>query len=193
MSAAGPGIVSIRSMRASMSLRAYLRDATQAEQVQLDAAISTLDLSNPRDYTRFLLIHHSALSELRRDCRPSDCHDLDEMQRCLDADLARCREDWTSAEEPKRRSVCNELHRSAGYPLGAAYVWRGSRLGPALLKRRTGAASPSAYLSYRPNLSWATFLEGLDRYRSARHQIGCDEVINAAKEAFGSFIRIYRV
>jgi heme oxygenase len=185
---AGASDVSTQVGRSLPGLRERLRDATAVAHRELDAQLSSFDLTVLSGYRRFLQASAGALLPLE--------HAL------VDAGVARMFPDW--AERARSAAIAFDLERlgrsahaavsvaplTPSGMLGTMYVLEGSRLGAKfLLKAVADAADPrigeaTAYLSHGTGQRlWQSFLSRL------QDEEGCDEdeAIEAACAAFAAF------
>lgn len=185
---AGASDVSIQVGRSFSGLRERLRDATATAHRELDAQLSSFDLTVFSGYCRFLQASAGALLPLEA--------------ALVDAGVARLFPDWP--ERARSAAIVADLerlgrdaHATVSVPsmtpsgvLGTIYVLEGSRLGAKfLLKTVADAADPrigeaTAYLSHgtgkRLWQSFLTMLQGEDICDE-------DEAIEAAQLAFAAF------
>ncbi|MBR0975196.1 MULTISPECIES: biliverdin-producing heme oxygenase [Bradyrhizobium] len=185
---AGASDVSTQVGRSFPGLRERLRDETAAAHRELDAQLSSFDLTVFSGYRRFLQASAGALLPLEAA--------LDE------AGVARMFPDWP--ERVRRAAIAADLGRlgsavqsTVSVPpltrsgvLGTMYVLEGSRLGAKfLLKTVADAGDPrigeaTAYLNHGAGKRlWQSFLARL------ASEVACDqeEVIEAARIAFAAF------
>lgn len=185
---AGVSNVSIQVNRSFPGLRERLRDATADAHRELDARLSSLDLTVMAGYRRFLQASAGALLPLEAALEQ--------------ADASRMFPDWP--ERSRRAAIAADLgllgsaaHSTVLVPpltpggvLGTMYVLEGSRLGAKyLLKQVADADDPrineaTSYLGHGAGKRlWQSFLSKL------RGEEACDEdeVIRAARAAFAAF------
>jgi heme oxygenase len=187
---AGALDVSTQVGRNLSGLRERLRDATSAAHRELDAQLSSFDLTVLSGYRRFLQASAGALLPLEAALVEAGVSRMfpDWPQRArsaaIAADLGRL-----GATIPRSVSV-PRLTRSG--VLGTMYVLEGSRLGAKfLLKTVADAADPdlldaTAYLSHGLGLRlWQSFLRKL----AGEEACDEDEAIEAACAAFAAFER----
>lgn len=171
-------------------LRERLRDATAAAHRELDAQLSSFDLTVLAGYRRFLQASAGALLPLEAalvEARVADLFpDWPERTRsaAITADLGRL-------GSAVQSTVSVPPLTSSGM-LGAMYVLEGSRLGAKFLLRELAEATDpriaqaTSYLSHGAGKRlWQSFLSRLESEES------CDEVeaIAAARIAFAAFER----
>jgi heme oxygenase len=187
---AGASDVSIQVGRSFPGLRERLRDATAAAHRELDAQLSSFDLTVLSGYRRFLQASAGALLPLEA--------------ALVDAGVARMFPDWL--ERSRGAAIAADLGQlgSAAQPtvsvppltrsgmLGTLYVLEGSRLGAKfLLKMVADAGDPrigeaTAYLSHGAGQRlWQSFLAKLASEQACDE----DEAIEAACAAFAAFER----
>ena len=184
---AGVSDVSTQVDRSFPGLRERLRDATAAAHRELDAQLSSFDLTVLTGYRRFLQASAGALLPLEAALVAAGVTDIfpdwPERSRsaAITADLGRLR-----SAAPSPVSV---LPLTPGGLLGTMYVLEGSRLGAKfLLKEVAEAADPrisaaTLYLRHGTGKRlWQSFLAKLESE-------ACDEVevIAAARMAFAAF------
>jgi heme oxygenase len=164
-----------------LTLHQILRDATRADHVSLDHALSEFDLRDPGGYGRFLNMHHAALRSLEGLWRADDREDFAALLRCVQADLA-------ALGAPLDEQL--KTPAAAPAPLsgwGIGYVVRGSRLGSRVLRKRVPARFAASYLDFAPALAWPDFLQRLEAQADALTPHDRDAVIGGAKTAFAVF------
>lgn len=185
---AGVSDVSTQVNRSLPGLRDRLRDATATAHRELDAQLSSFDLSVVAGYRRFLRASAGALLPLEAALET--------------AGVARMFPDWP--ERSRSAAIAADLGRlgSAAQPpvlvppltsgglLGTMYVLEGSRLGAKfLLKEVADAADPrireaTLYLSHGAGKRlWQSFLPKLHSEEVSDE----DELIEAARAAFAAF------
>ncbi|MBR0926409.1 biliverdin-producing heme oxygenase [Bradyrhizobium diazoefficiens] len=184
---AGVSDVSTQVDRSFPGLRERLRDATAAAHRELDAQLSSFDLTVLTGYRRFLQASAGALLPLEAALVVAGVTDIfpDWPERArsaaIAADLGRL-----GSAAPSPVSV---LPLTPGGLLGTMYVLEGSRLGAKfLLKEVAEAADPrisaaTLYLRHGAGQRlWQSFLAKLESE-------ACDEVevIAAARMAFAAF------
>jgi len=184
---AGVSDVSTQVDRSFPGLRERLRDATAAAHRELDAQLSSFDLTVLTGYRRFLQASAGALLPLEAALVAAGVTDIfpDWPERArsaaIAADLGRL-----GSAAPSPVSV---LPLTPGGLLGTMYVLEGSRLGAKfLLKEVAEAADPrisaaTLYLRHGAGQRlWQSFLAKLESE-------ACDEVevIAAARMAFAAF------
>lgn len=168
--------------------RERLRDATAAAHRELDAQLSSFDLTDFSGYRRFLEASAGALLPLEA--------------ALVEAGVARTFPDWP--ERARSHAVAKDLERlgrdaqaivsvlplTPSGVLGTMYVLEGSRLGAKfLLKTVADSADPrvvaaTAYLSHGTGKRlWQSFLSRLQSEESCDE----DEAIEAAQAAFAAF------
>ena len=167
-----------------VALHRTLRAETRGDHSSIDQMISRLDLSRPDDYGLFLNLHFCALQELRAEWRHEDIEDFRVMTRCLQNDL-RVLGKAVALPRPTTRSALTAHNR-----LGVAYVIRGSRLGASVLRCQVPSRLAASYLDFRPTLSWAQFVQQLDRSCDAVDSTATDEVIHGARLTFQVFSQL---
>ena len=171
-------------------LRERLRDATAAAHRELDAQLSSFDLTALAGYRRFLQASAGALLPLEA--------------ALVEAGVVRLFPDWP--ERSRSAAIAADLgrlgsaaHSTVSVPpltpsgvLGTMYVLEGSRLGAKfLLRELADAADPritqaTSYLNHGAGKRlWQSFLSTLQREES------CDELeaVAAARAAFAAFER----
>ena len=172
---------------APISRRARLRQATHEQHAELDALVSSLDLTKRSDYERYLF----ALAQ-----------GVIGFERALEAaDVERHLPDW--AQRRRRFALAMDLHAlglsacpaeipgslSPAAMFGVLYVLEGSRLGSQLLLSRVSGSKDEAVLGARHFLRmndaklWSSFLRTLEAYEP----LGQDEMVLAARGAFEVF------
>jgi heme oxygenase len=169
-------------LRRSNDLRDQVRESTRAQHTRIDTLLSRLDLAVSDDYVRFLKIHAEAFRQLGGRLRSDDRADAEALYSCLQKDLG------FYAVRPLRGPVVSG-EDPLGRQLGFAYVIRGSRLGAKILVQRVAAGAPCSYLSYRPGVTWTSFLAVLDSFSLNQPAEANELVVEGAKEAFGIFLR----
>jgi len=158
-----------------------LRAETRGDHMMIDQMILRLDLARREDYGLFLNIHHSALLDLKSEWRPEDWEDFQAMSRNLQNDLHVL--GMTAAtHRPTARPAL-----TVGNRLGVAYVIRGSRLGASVLRQRVPSRFAASYLDFTPTLSWAHFLQQLERPSKQAESEESLEVIRGARITFELF------
>ncbi|KYG98242.1 heme oxygenase [Bradyrhizobium sp. DOA1] len=186
----GASDVSTRVGRSFPGLRERLRDTTAAAHRELDAQLSSFDLTVVAGYRRFLQASAGALLPLEA--------------ALVEAGVASMFPDWP--ERSRSAAIAADLGRlgSAAQPtvsvppltpggmLGTMYVLEGSRLGAKfLLKEVADAADPriteaTSYLSHGAGKRlWQSLLSKLQSEEVSDE----DEVIEAARAAFAAFER----
>lgn len=171
-----PGTAGLKPQGFSQRLRIETRD----EHERVDAAFGSFDLADPADYGAFLLAHARVLPGLEQTLRPGELlphwHPRADSLR---ADLAALA---LAAPEP----LPIDLPSTTGARWGAVYVLEGSRLGGAVLARRTGAGLPRAYLlsGHAPG-GWQDVTRRLDEL-SPRDR---PDALMGARAAFALFAR----
>lgn len=187
---AGASDVSIQVGRSFSGLRERLRDATAASHRELDAQLSSFDLTVFSGYRRFLQASAGALLPLEA--------------ALVDAGVANMFPDWP--ERARSAAIAADLERLGGEAhasvsvspmtpsgvLGTMYVLEGSRLGAKfLLKTVADAADPriaeaTAYLGHGTGKRlWQSFLSRLQSEETCDE----DEAIESAQLAFAAFER----
>ncbi|MDE5463479.1 biliverdin-producing heme oxygenase [Bradyrhizobium sp. CSS354] len=185
---AGVSDVTTQVGRSFPGLRERLRDATAAAHRELDAQLSSFDLSVFSGYRRFLQASAGALLPLEA--------------ALMDADVGKMFPDWP--ERARSAAIADDLGRLGGAAqstvtvlpltrsgvLGTMYVLEGSRLGAKfLLKTVADAGDPriseaTAYLSHGVGKRlWQSFLVKL----ASEEACDEDEAIDAARIAFAAF------
>ncbi|MBR0993581.1 biliverdin-producing heme oxygenase [Bradyrhizobium japonicum] len=185
---AGAMDVSTQVGRSLPGLRERLRDATSAAHRELDAQMSSFDLTVFSGYRRFLQASAGALLPLEA--------------ALVEAGVARIFPDWP--ERTRSQAIAMDLEwldrdaqstvsvapMTPSGVLGTMYVLEGSRLGAKfLLKTVADSADPrvagaTAYLSHGTGKRlWQSFLSRLQGEESCDE----DEVIEAAQAAFAAF------
>jgi heme oxygenase len=166
-------------------LHRLLRAATRSDHMMIDRMILRFDLTRREDYGLFLNIHYSTLRDLRAGWRGEDHHDFLAMAHCLQDDLHALGIAATKLH-PMTRAPLTVSNR-----LGVAYVIRGSRLDAIVLRRRVPPQFAASYLDFTPALSWAQFLQQLERRVS--EDPDCDEsrqIISGARCALAKFASV---
>lgn len=158
-----------------------LRAETRADHMMIDQMILRLDLAQREDYGLFLNIHHSALQDLKSEWRCEDSDDFRAMSRNLQNDL----QVLGITATPHRPTLRPAL--TLGNRLGVAYVIRGSRLGANVLRKRVPPRFVTSYLDFTPTLSWAHFLQQLERPPEDAESEVSLEVIRGAQITFELF------
>jgi len=185
---AGASDVSTQVGRSFPGLRERLRDATAAAHRELDAQLSSFDLTVFSGYRRFLQASAGALLPLEATLVAAGVATMfpDWPERARSAAIAADLERLGSAAEPT--VSVPPLTRSG--VLGTMYVLEGSRLGAKfLLKAVADAADPrigeaTGYLSHGAGKRlWQSFLSKLQSEEACDE----DEVIEAAHVAFAAF------
>lgn len=185
---AGASDVSTHVGRSFPGLRERLRDATAVAHRDLDAQLTSFDLTTVSGYRRFLQASAGALLPLEA--------------ALVEAGVARMFPDWP--ERSRSAAIAADLGRldsavqsTVSVPpltrsgvLGTMYVLEGSRLGAKfLLKTVADAADPrigeaTAYLGHGAGRRlWQSFLAKLE----AEQACEADEAIEAAGAAFAAF------
>ncbi|MBW7971713.1 biliverdin-producing heme oxygenase [Bradyrhizobium sp. BR 10289] len=185
---AGALDVSIHVGHSLSGLRERLRDATSAAHRELDAQLSSFDLTVLSGYRRFLQASAGALLPLEA--------------ALVEAGVANMFPDWP--ERARSRAIASDLEKlgrdayaavtvpplTPGGMMGTMYVLEGSRLGAKfLLKTVAGAADPriseaTAYLRHGSGKRlWQSFLAKL----ASEEACDEDEAIAAARRAFVAF------
>jgi heme oxygenase len=163
-------------------LHRSLRAATRADRMIIDRMALRLDLARREDYGLFLNVHYSTFRDLAATWRDEDRADFLNMADCLQADLHAL--GFSAAVfRPKPPQTM-----TAGARFGIAYAIRGSRSDAMGLRHRVSPRFGASYLDFSPALSWARFLEQLERHVakvSERDETG--QVISGAKSAMASF------
>ncbi|HXH43875.1 MAG TPA: biliverdin-producing heme oxygenase [Bradyrhizobium sp.] len=169
-------------------LREQLRDATSAAHRELDAQMSSFDLTDFFGYRRFLEASAGALLPLEA--------------ALVEAGVAKTFPDWP--ERARSHAVAKDLERlgrdaqatvsvlplTPSGVLGTMYVLEGSRLGAKFLLKTVAdsadarVAAATAYLSHGTGKRfWQSFLSRLQSEKSCDE----DEAIEAAQAAFAAF------
>ena len=169
-------------------LRERLRDATSAAHRELDAQLSSFDLTTFSGYRRFLQASAGALLPLEVALAEAGVAKLfpDWPERArgaaIAADLDRL--------DGEARAIVSVLPLTPSGVLGTMYVLEGSRLGAKLLlKTVADAADPrvsvaTAYLGHGAGKRlWQSFLARLASEQACDE----DEAIAAARSAFAAF------
>ena len=185
---AGALDVSTHVDRSLVGLRERLRDATSAAHRELDAQLSSFDLTTFSGYRRFLQASAGALLPLEA--------------ALVEAGVAKLFPDWP--ERARSAAIAADLERlgkdaraTVSVPpltpsgmMGTMYVLEGSRLGAKfLLKAVADAADPrigeaTAYLSHGAGKRlWQSFLAKL----ASEEACDEDEAIEAARSGFAAF------
>jgi len=184
---AGASDVSKHVGRSLFGLRERLRDATSAEHRELDAQLSSFDLTVFSGYRRFLQASAGALLPLEAALVEAGVAgmfpDWSDRARssAIAADLGRLGSD--------AQSIVSVPPMTRSGVLGTMYVLEGSRLGAKfLLKTVAGAADQrigdaTAYLRHGSGKRlWQSFLSKL-----ASEACDEDEAIQSARMAFAAF------
>ena len=171
-----------------IGLRERLRDATSAAHRELDAQLSSFDLTTFSGYRRFLQASAGALLPLEA--------------ALVEAGVAKLFPDWP--ERARSAAIAADLERlgkdahatvsvlplTPSGMIGTMYVLEGSRLGAKfLLKTVADAADPrvraaTAYLGHGAGKRlWQSFLAKLASEQACDE----DEAIEAARSAFAAF------
>jgi heme oxygenase len=187
---AGASDVSIQVGRSFPGLRERLRDATAVAHRELDAQLSSFDLTVLSGYRRFLQASAGALLPLEA--------------ALVDAGVARMFPDWL--ERSRGAAIAADLGQLGSAAqftvsvspltrsgmLGTLYVLEGSRLGAKFLLKMVGDAGDprigeaTAYLSHGAGQRlWQSFLAKLASEQACDE----DEAIEAACAAFAAFER----
>ncbi|MBR0777517.1 biliverdin-producing heme oxygenase [Bradyrhizobium diazoefficiens] len=185
---AGALDVSTQVGRSLSGLRERLRDATSVAHRELDAQLSSFDLTILSGYRRFLQASAGALLPLEK--------------ALVEAGVARMFPDWpqrarSAAIAADLARLGAALPRSVSVPrltgsgvLGTMYVLEGSRLGAKfLLKTVADAADPrigeaTAYLAHGSGQRlWQSFLARL----AGEDRCDEDDAIDSARLAFAAF------
>lgn len=144
------------------SPRFALRAATAAAHARVDALYSSLDLSRPDDYTRFLTSHAAAYLPVEQALARAGADDLvpgwsaRRRGAALSTDLAA----MGLAVPPAQPAPAFDGEAEI---LGGLYVLEGSRLGGAVLVRSVTPGLPTAFLAPEEASSWRGFVAQLDR------------------------------
>lgn len=191
---AGALDVSTRVGHSLSGLRERLRDATSAAHRELDAQLSSFDLTVFSGYRRFLQANAGALLPLEA--------------ALVEAGVAEIFPDWP--ERARSHAIATDLARlgrdaqatvsvppmTPGGVLGTMYVLEGSRLGAKfLLKTIADSADPrigeaTAYLGHGAGKRlWQSFLSRLQSEEACEEPCDEDEMIEAARAAFAAFER----
>jgi heme oxygenase len=171
-------------MITTASARMSLRDATSQHHQRVDAAFSSVTLSDRESYARFLLAqaaaHIPAEHALERGGIAAVIPDWPTRRRsaALEADLA-------EVGESIPRPIGDLVLDGEAALLGALYVLEGSRLGGTVLKRALPAGFPARFLGGVDSAAWRSLLERLD----ARLHDDADlqRAITAAGDVFALF------
>ena len=187
---AGALDLTIRAGLRPFCFRERLRDATSAAHRDLDAQLSSFDLTEFSGYRRFLWASAGALLPLEA--------------ALMDAGVTRLFPDWP--ERARSAAILADLDRlgsavDVSVPvkpltrsgvMGTMYVLEGSRLGATfLLKIAADAGDPriaeaTAYLRHGAGQRlWQSFLSRLAREPSCDE----DEAVDSARAAFAAFER----
>lgn len=165
-------------------LRAVLRAATRAAHDRVDAAFGRYDLTDRRDYARFLHAHYDALFDLDGVAAPSGLPPL-ALRGPLMADLAALGVSPVRASPPPR--MTDEAFR-----LGCYYVLAGSQAGARVLQRQWAQSADPLVLSAGRYLdagaraqAWAAFRRfdppaDMDMTRAVTGAMAAFEVFHAA-------------
>jgi heme oxygenase len=159
-----------------------LRAATRSDQMMVDLMMLRFNLGNREDYVLFLSVHYSTLRALSPWWRDEDRPDFLALAHCLQEDLHAL----GFAAPPDETMVATSM--TAHHCLGISYVIRGSRLGSVALRHQVPTKFAASYLDFSPDLSWAQFLQQLERHLSAladRDQL--HQVVSGAKHALARF------
>jgi heme oxygenase len=174
--------------RSFPGLRERLRDATAAAHRELDAQLSSFDLSDFSGYRRFLQASAGALLPLEA--------------ALMEAGVAKMFPDWP--DRARSAAIADDLGRLGGAAqstvtvppltrsgvLGTMYVLEGSRLGAKFLLKTVADAgdsrisSATAYLDHGAGKRlWQSFLAKL----ASEEACDEDQAIDAARIAFAAF------
>ncbi len=167
-----------------MSARFALKAATSDAHERLDAQFSRFDLAKPSDYRAFLLAQAGAFlpTEAALDAAGAARVMVDWSERRRAGALVA---DLTALELVAPAPVHIPPILGEAAILGAAYVLEGSRLGGAMLLRRTSASSPTAFLSAGNPKLWRAFVTYLDQRLSSPNDIAAASA--AASSVFEAF------
>ena len=161
-----------------------LRAETRGDHVMIDQMISRLDLARREDYGLFLNLHHCALQELKAEWRDEDVEDFRVMMRRLQNDLRVLGMAAIAQGQAAHKAL------TPGNRLGIAYVIRGSRLGTKVLRQRVPSRFATSYFDFVPTLSWAQFIQQLERAATQDNRPALDEIIHGARITFQVFSRL---
>jgi len=140
------------------SIHVRLKLATRLDHERVDLSFSRFDLASAADYSAFLVLNALALNALRPWWRSVDEADFGGLADALAVDLA------------EFAGALPDAIRTSGPidGLGLAYVVRGSRLGSKILRKRVRPGFPTAYLDFKPAMSWRDMLQQVDRHDPSR-------------------------
>jgi heme oxygenase len=150
--------------------------------MMIDRIVLRLDLARREDYGLLLNVHYTTLRDLAVNWRDEDRGDFLNMAYCLQMDLH-----GLGFSAAAGRPIAPAT-TTAGAGFGIAYAIRGSR---SEAMRHRGRVSPgfgASYLDFSPSLTWARFLEQLERHVSkSPERDETHEVIGGARTALASF------
>ena len=168
----------------TISPRFALREATSEAHERLDARLSTFDLTDTDDYGAFLLAQAGAFLPMEAALEAAGVSavidDWPDRRRSelLRADLA-----GLGLAEPK--AVPAPALSSEADILGALYVLEGSRLGGAILIRKTRNGLPKSFLTPGNPADWRAFVKFLEQRLSS--QTDLDQAALSAAATFEAF------
>lgn len=172
-----------------MSPRHALKAATDDLHQELDERLSRIDLSDPGQYRRFLLIQARTVPAIEHalDAFGMDDHikgwRRNRRSALLERDLAALGESMPDSSAAPRVT-------SLPQALGIAYVLEGSRLGGRILARRVGPQMPNSFLYPSDQKSaWPALVKTID---SALNRNSLGEAELAARECFATFLNAVR-
>jgi heme oxygenase len=159
-------------------LHRALRAAIRSDEMIIDRLILRLNLARLEDYGLYLHVHYSTLRDLRPGWRDEDREDFTAMALCLQNDLQAL--GFTVTDLP----AATHAAMTVSTRLGVAYVIRGSRLTSVVVRHHVPERFPTSYLDFSPSLSWARFLQELERTSAENME---QDVIRGAKLALARF------
>ena len=173
-------------MTLDQAARFALRDATSAWHDRVDAAFSSVVLTDRVGYGRFLQAQAAAHLPVE------DALDVAGVEAIVPDWRARRRAEAIRADLAALDLAVPVLEAPPVLPgaaamLGAAYVLEGSRLGGAMLRRSVPDAFPRAFLSGGSSAAWRDLISILDAVLGNGKEI--DAAITAACDVFMLFER----
>lgn len=172
------------SMSDASTARQALRSATAVHHERVDRAYGRYNLSDERQYRRFLQAQAAGLLPAEQAIDRSDLNaivpDWPERRRAhlLRADLSALGAPARACEGALGLATAEEI-------LGAVYVLEGSRLGGGVLARSVPAHFPTQFLSGADGRRWRALLEILERVLISEPQR--ISAIGAARRVFALF------
>lgn len=169
------------NMSDASTARQALRSATAVHHERVDRAYGRFDLSDKRQYRRFLEAQAAGLLPAERAIDLSDVHailpDWPERRRghLLRADLSALGAPARACEGALGFATAEEV-------LGAVYVLEGSRLGGGVLARSVPSHFPAQFLSGADGRRWRALIEILERVLVSERQ---------RKSAIGAACRVF--